>query len=419
LREFLFFIFIVVVFTVADTVRADNWDRFRGPNGAGQSDATGMPTEWSETDFLWKRALPGVGHSSPVVWDGRLFVTSADPATAEQIVLAFDAHSGLPLWERRVASAPHNKHRDNSFATSTPAVDADQLYVLWLAGERVTMAAFTHDGDEVWRREVGKLDEKHGFGTSPVVVGDVVCIANETQDAADSVVVGLDRATGDIRWSVPRGSGKTVYATPCEWDSPDGRKLVLAAGMGSGLTAYDPTSGEIVWQCLENDLPDRCVSSPVVAAGLVFVSCGSGNNGLHLIAVRPGQGNEPPAEVYRLREGVPNVPTPIGAGDLLFLWHDRGTVSCFDAATGQRYWRERIGGKFHSSPVRIGDRLYCPSFDGEVVVLAADKEFQLLARNELGELCQATPAVADNRLYIRTDSSLICVGATSTDHVTQ
>lgn len=402
-------------FLIVGVVRAENWDRFRGPNGAGQSGATGIPTEWSEANFLWKQALPGVGHSSPVVWGDRLFVTSADPATAEQIVLAFDAQSGRKLWEKRLESAPYSMHASNSFATSTPAVDADSLYVLWLNGERVTLAAFTHEGNEVWRREVGHLSEKHGFGTSPIVVGDVVCVANETQDAVDSVVVGLDRATGELRWSVPRGTGKTAYATPCVWDAPDGHRLVLTVSMGSGLTAFDPATGEVAWQCLENDLPDRCISSPVMAAGLVIVSCGSGNNGMHLIAVRPSQGDVPSAEVYRLREGVPNVPTPIVAGDLMFLWHDRGTVSCFDAATGERYWRERIGGKFHSSPVRIGDRIFCTSVDGDVVVLAADKEYQLLARNPLGELCQSTPAVANNRLYVRTDLSLMCIGTPTAD----
>jgi outer membrane protein assembly factor BamB len=394
---------------------ADNWDRFRGPNGAGQSDAAGIPSLWSESDFLWEQPLPGAGHSSPVVWGDRLFVTSADPATAEQIILAFDALSGEPLWERRAASAPYPMHHDNSYATSTPAVDADQLYVLWLAGERVTMAAFTHDGDKVWQRDVGRLSEKHGFGTSPIVVGDVVVIANETDEAADSAVVGLDRKTGKVRWTVPRGTGKTAYATPMVWESPEGRELVLASSMGSGLTAYEPASGEVVWQCLENDLPDRCISSPIAAAGLFIVSCGSGNNGLHMIAMRPGEGNEPPVEAYRIREGVPNVPTPIVAGDLLFLWHDRGTVSCFNAATGERYWRERVGGKFHSSPLRIGDRIFCISVDGEVVVLAADKEFQEIARSQLDELCQATPAVAHDRLYVRAGSSLMCIGSPQVD----
>jgi outer membrane protein assembly factor BamB len=142
----------------------------------------------------------------------------------------------------------------------------------------------------------------------------------------------------------------------------------------------------------------------------VIVSCGSGNNGLHLIALRPGANGELPQEAYRLREGVPNIPTPVVAGNLLFLWHDRGTVSCLDAATGEQHWRKRVGGHFHSSPVRIGDRIFGLSKDGDVIVLAADKEYKLLARNSLGETCQATPALAKNRIYFRTDSSLICLG---------
>jgi len=158
------------------------------------------------------------------------------------------------------------------------------------------------------------------------------------------------------------------------------------------------------------DLPDRCVSSPIASAGLIMVSCGSGNNGVHLIAVRPGSSGKPPQEVYRLRQGVPNIPTPVVAGDLMFLWHDRGTVSCLDVATGKTHWRQRIGGQYHSSPVRIGDRIFGLSKVGEVVVLAAAKEFKLLAKNQLDEPAQATPAVADNRLYYRTESSLFCIG---------
>jgi outer membrane protein assembly factor BamB len=376
----------------------------------GQSDAEGIPSEWIEADYLWKKSLPGVGHSSPVVWDDRVFVTSADPNSAEQILMAFNAQSGDPIWEQRYPSTPYKMHSDNSYATSTPAVDAEQLYHLWLDGEKVTLAALTHDGTEIWRRHIGALSEHHGFGTSPVVVGETVCVANETQDPSRSSVIGVDRKTGDTRWSIPRGSGKTAFATPFVWQAPDGRKLIVAASMGSGLSAYDPENGEVVWQVLEQDLPDRCVSSPIEAAGLILVSCGSGNNGMHLIAVRPGANGEPPKEVYRLRQGVPNIPTPVVAGDLLFLWHDRGTVSCLDAATGKQHWRERIGGHFHSSPVRLGDRIFGLSKDGEVVVLAADREFKLLARNPLGETCQATPAVAHNRIYYRTENSLICLG---------
>jgi outer membrane protein assembly factor BamB len=339
-----------------------------------------------------------------------VFVTSGDPKSGEQIVLAFDAKSGGQLWEKRFASHTYSMHSDNSYATSTPAADADQLYVLWLDGDRVTLAALTHDGSEVWRHQVGSLVEQHGFGTSPVVVGDMVCVANETNSADRSIVTGVDRMTGDIRWTVPRSPGKTAFATPCVLES-GGRKLLVMSSMGSGVTAYDPATGEIAWQGLEKDLPDRCVSSPIVAAGLVFVSCGSGNNGLQLIALRPCENGVPPVETYRLKQGVPNIPTPVAAGGLLFLWHDRGTVSCLDAATGEPVWRKRVSGMFHSSPVRIGNRIFGLSKDGDVTVLAADREYKSLAHNSLGEPCQATPAVADGRIYYRTDASLICLGA--------
>jgi outer membrane protein assembly factor BamB len=410
LREIFVLAGLAATVCTAENAAAENWDRFRGPNGAGQSDAAGIPSEWTETDYRWKKPLPGVGHSSPVVWEKRLFVTSGDPSTGEQILLSFDAETGEPLWEKRFASHTHSMHSDNSYATSTPAVDADQLYMLWLDGERVTLAAFTHDGAEVWRKPVGTLEEKHGFGTSPIVVGDTVIAVNETSDPDLSVVVGFDRASGDVRWTRPRNPGKTSYATPFVMQAVDGRDLVVMSSMGSGVTAYDPATGAVEWQVAQQDLPDRCVSSPIVADGLVIVSCGSGNNGMHLIALRPGTNGAPPEEAYRLRQGVPNIPTPVVAGDLLFLWHDRGTVSCLDAATGEPHWRKRVSGMFHSSPVRIGNRLFGLSKEGEVVVLAAADEYELLGRNDLGERCQATPAVSNNKLYYRTEDSLICIG---------
>jgi outer membrane protein assembly factor BamB len=143
---------------------------------------------------------------------------------------------------------------------------------------------------------------------------------------------------------------------------------------------------------------------------MIFVSCGQGGNGKLLIAARPENSPHGPQEAYRLQKSIPNVPTPVVAGDLLFLWHDRGVVSCHDLATGRQHWRERVGGDFHSSPLRIGDRIFCASREGEVVVLAADRTFKLLARNLLDEPVHATPAIAHNRLYVRTTSSLLSIG---------
>ena len=302
----------------------------------------------------------------------------------------------------------YEQHAQNSFASSTPAVDADRLYFAWRAGETITLLALTHEGRDAWQREIARSDEKYGFGASPVLVDGLVCVINDNE--SNSNLTAVDQKTGEVRWRVPRPSGQSAFSTPCLLDSAGGKKLLVTASTAAGLVVVDPANGKTAWQTLEKDLPQRCVSSPIVAGGMVLVSCGLVNNGLHLIAIKPGDGASPPQEVYRIKEGVPNVPTPVVAGDLLFLWHDRGTVACHDLATNQRYWRERIGGNFNSSPIRIGNRIYCPSRAGEMVVLAADKKFQVLARFSVGEACNATPAVAHDRLYLRTESSLICIG---------
>jgi outer membrane protein assembly factor BamB len=394
--------------TFATALYADNWDRFRGPNGAGQSDEPGIPTKWEPANFLWKRPLANIGHSSPVIWENRLFLTSADSQTGQQIVAAFDALSGSPLWEKRFDAGTYHINGLNSFASGTPAADAEHIYLAWLADGRVILVALTHEGQEVWRRDVGPFDEDHGFSRSPIVVDDLVCLANDSR--ADSSVVALDRKTGKVRWQMPRPSGITAFATPCLLEPASNDKLLLTISTASGLAALHASNGKLAWQGARDDLTQRCVSSPIVAGGMVFVSCGQGGNGKLLIALKPGNANRQSQEVYRLQQSIPNVPTPVVAGDLLFLWHDRGVVSCYDLATGHQHWRERIGGDYHSSPIRIDDRVFGISMKGDVVILAANRKFQVLARNSLNEPCHATPAVAHRRLYLRTESSLLCVG---------
>lgn len=394
----------------AKTCYADNWPRFRGSNGDGQSDPEGIPSEWTKDDYAWTLPLAGLGHSSPVVWGERVFVTTADPTTAELIVSCVYLPTGNEQWQRRFPAEPHAMHRVNSFATSTPVVDTDNVYIAWKSGDPVKLVALTHKGEDVWQRDVAHLAEIHGFGASPMLVGDVICMTNDTEVEEDSEIYAVDRHTGKDVWRQKCGVGKTSYATPCLWEAPEGKSLILMPTMGSGLTAYDPATGAIAWNVLAHDLPDRCVSSPILAGGNALVSCGSGNNGKHLIAMKLTSADEAPVEAYRLKQSIPNIPTPIVAGDLVFLWHDRGMVTCIDGATGKVHWLERIGGNFHSSPLRIGDRIFCISLTGEVVVIAAKPEYELIARHELGEPVVATPAVASNRLLIRTEQSLLCLG---------
>jgi outer membrane protein assembly factor BamB len=406
LREIRLFLSISALLIFATADHAANWDRFRGPNGAGQSDETSIPTKWETANFLWKQPLSNVGHSSPVIWGKRLFLTSGDAKTGAQTVSAFDSQSGAPLWEKHFEAGSYHMNGLNSYASSTPALDAEHLYTMWLQDGHVKLVATMHNGNEAWRRDIGPFEETHGFGKSPIVVDDLVYVANDSQ--AESAIVALDRRNGEVRWHIPRESGITAFATPCLLDPAAKEKLLLAVSTASGLTAIRAKTGEVAWQGLKNDLPQRCVSSPIVAGGMVLVSCGQGGTGKLLIAARPD--DKGVKEVYRLEQSIPNVPTPIVAGDLLFLWQDRGIVSCYDLATGKQNYRERVGGDYHSSPVRIGNRIFGVSRNGDVVVLAADRQFQVLARNPLNEACHATPAVANGRLYLRTEASLVCVG---------
>lgn len=411
LREIILPVTLLTVFGYPDVSRAENWERFRGPNGAGQSEDDSIPSEWKAENFLWKRSLESVGHSSPVIWDGTVYVTSADPETGAQLVFAFDAATGNSQWRKKFDLGKYHINARNSYASSTPAVDEEHLYLTWLDGGRVTLVALAHDGNEVWRREVGPYEEVHGYGQSPVVYGDSVYIANNS--GAESAVVAFDRHTGEERWRLGREPGITSFAAPCLLDAnPDsGRKLLVTSSTASGLAAIDALTGKVAWHGFEEDLTTRCVSSPVVAGGMILAACGEGGNGKMLVAVRPGDGGAPPEAVYKLKQAVPQVPTPLVVGDLLYLWHDRGVVSCRELATGKQIWRERVGGDYYSSPIRLGNRILCCSQAGDAIVLAADTKFELLARNSLNETCIATPAAADRRLFVRTDSTLFCIGA--------
>ncbi len=343
-----------------------------------------------------------------MIWDNKLFLTYADAATGFQIVSAFEARTGKALWKKQIDAPKYHINQLNSYASSTPAVDANHLYVMWLQEGEVMLAALSHKGEEIWRRDVGPFKEIHGFGISPIVVGDVVCVAHVS--GAESAITAFDCATGAVRWNLPRESSTTAFATPCLLDPNAAQKILLTESTTSGLAAIEAATGKVVWQGFYDDLDERCVSSPIVAGGLVFVGSGQGGSGKSLLAVQPGDHGETPQAAYRLQKNMPQVPTPIVAGDLLFVWSDRGIVSCYDVSTGEQHWRQRIGGDYHSSPIRIGNRIIGFSRQGDAVVLAASKKFEVLARNSLNEPCIATPAVANHRLYVRTESTLLCIG---------
>ena len=385
----------------------ENWSRFRGPNGAGVAPGVEFPAEWTAKDYLWRVALPGKGHSSPIGWGSRLFVTAGDADAGQMTLAALDAATGETLWTRRFASPAYKMHPSNSLASSTPAADAQRVYVAWAHDGSLELAALDHRGGQVWRRELGKLGFKHGFGVSPIVVDDLVVMPCDSE--GESFIVGLDARTGDVRWRRERASGTDSYATPAVWQTDDGGEQIIVESTAEGMQALSPRDGEMIWK-VPDVFPARCVGSPVVADGVVIGASGEGGNGRSFVAVKPPENSASEAAVaYKLDKSIPQSPTPVAYHGLLFVLSDRGVVSCCDLNTGQMHWTERVGGNYFASPVVAGGKLYCVAADGATNVLAASEIYQLLGRSELGEASEATPAIHGGRMYLRTEGSLACL----------
>jgi outer membrane protein assembly factor BamB len=407
-----------LVFGLSSAATAQEWTRFRGPNGAGVGSAPTMPAEWGEDDVRWRVDLPGTGHGSPVLWGEKLFVTSADEDTGERVLYCLHADDGRELWSRQFESQTHRKHQLNSFASSTPAVDAERVYLFWVTPEDFQVHAVDHAGQAVWRRSLGEFKAGHGAGVSPVLFGELVIVANEHE--GDSRLLALDRRTGEIRWQVARDS-KVSYSTPCVYHPAGREPELIFTNWEHGITAIDPRTGRTKWAktVFDPGHVETSIGSPIVVGELVLGTCGWLGHATHTVAVRPEkpspgapEASEPGTarEVYRVDRGAPLTTTPVAADGLLFLWADNGIVTCADARTGEVHWRERVGGTYYGSPVIAGGCVYCLSAQGEAVVLRASQKHELVARNELGDGSHSTPAIARGRMYLRTFSQLLCIG---------
>lgn len=388
---------------------AREWPRFRGPNGAGQADANTIPIAWTANDYNWRVKLPGIGYSSPVVRGQRIFVTCASEQDATRIIHCLSTSDGGLIWKRSFPSTTYSKHVFNSYAASSPAADADHVYMTWTTPqEYIAIALDTNNGRQVWRRDLGGFVAQHGFGSSPILLEDMVILAND-QDGKSSAIA-LDRATGRTRWNAPRRTEKAAYSTPCIYRPNHGAAQLIFTSWAHGVDSLDPHTGKTNWELAV--FKNRVVGSPTIAAGLIFASSGTGAGGRQMFAVKPGNqtGGVQAAVAYEITGSLPYVPTPIAYGRLLFLWSDSGVVQCLDAPTGKVHWKNRVGGKFFGSPVRVADRLYCISRQGEMVVLAADRQFKLLGRINLEEPSNSTPAIADGVMYLRTRSHLMAIG---------
>jgi outer membrane protein assembly factor BamB len=403
--------FSLLLFTTA-LVNAENWPQFRGPNGAGISTQKGIPIKWTVKDYAWQVKLPGIGHSSPIVWEDRVIVTSAANKGEKRFIECYRADTGKPIWSEELGGNTHHKHGLNSFASSTPVTDGKMVYVSW--GDNDEYFIVAHDfrsGAEKWRTQLKSSVSKHGHGTavSPVLFENLVIILNE-QDTGPGYIGALDKTTGKERWKIERKIEIMTYATPIIIEVK-GEPQLINSCLDDGLMGINPRNGKVLWNTPGNfDL--RTVAMPVHWKGIVYGSCGGGGKGKLMLAVKVGgKGNVTGTHIaWKRQRSLPYVPTPIVYGDHIYLWLDNGIVICADPKTGEEIWNERVGrGDFSSSPVCIDGKIYCSSRTGEFTVIKANPKYELLGRSQLGEATHATPAISNGRMFLRGFEKLYCL----------
>jgi len=391
----------VVAGSCLSDARSENWSRFRGANGTGLSDQTGFPSTWDAARFEWNIELPGIGHSSPIVWKYALFVTSAVDKGAVRNLHPIDAKTGQIVWTKQMGLRQSHKHVKNSWASGTPATDGNLVYVPFADREQYTVSAFDFDANLVWRQFLGSFQSQHGQGVSPVLFEDLVIVPNDQQ--GPSSIVALNKSTGDIVWSSLRSFRKTSYSTPMllKQSGDDDPQLICVRGQ-MGVTSLNPRTGELNWS--SGEFPMRTVASPIFADGMIIASCGGGGKGKLLIGVDPnGQGDISKSHIrFKRDRSLPYVPTPVAYKDHLYLWNDNGVVTCVRLEDRKEIWTKRIGGNFSGSPICVPGRLYCMSEEGEVVVIDASPTYHLHGKTSLGDNSHSTPAVANGRMYLRT-----------------
>ena len=411
---------LVCILIAGSAHASENWPRFRGPNGAGGADFA-IPPAWEKSSFRWEVALDENGHGSPAVWGDLVFLNSAADKGKTRKVICIDARAGKVNWTRSYPSKTHKTHRFNSFASSTPALDAKKVYSVWGHSTELKVCAHSHAGKLLWEKDLGGVKGGHGFAVSPIVFEDLLIVPND-QEKGGGAHYALDCSTGEIRWKVPRASKRLTYSTPCIFTSPKGKPELIFTNWWLGFTSLEPNTGRKLWELSVFGRPhsERAISSPIVAGELVLGVCGFTTLDKHLVAIRPASASADgkAREVWRMEETMPHIPSPLLSGNRLYLWADNGVITCVRPQTGEQVWKARVEGvkdTFFGSPVRAGSTIFCVSAFGKVVAIADGDEFRQLGVTDLNQVCRSTPALANGDLYLRTAERLICIRGTGKD----
>lgn len=429
----------------ASAVSAQNWPSFRGQNGSGVADGNNPPTVWDaekSTNILWKTPIPGLGHSSPVVWGDRVFITTAVSSAANSQfvhgltetaasaddtskhswrVYCLDKNTGRMIWEKAIyeGTPKVKRHVKASYANSTPATDGKHLVVSFGSEG---LYCFDFDGKLLWQQELGVLDggwssgpDMHwGFGSSPIIYQHLAIVQCDTQSQA--FIAAFNLADGKRVWQNPREEDSS-WSSPAIYEGKDHAELVTSGT--KYYRGYDPLTGKELWRLADG--VEVKIPTPIAAHGLYFLSGGSSHDRRTFYALRAGiKGEIKPAETADGSASIawqspvikPHVVTPIVYGDYLYVCTDNGVLTQYQAKTGEPGYRARLGngGAFSASPVASDGKLYFASEDGEVFVIKAGSTYELLARNPLGEVMIATPAITGKMIIIRGEHHLFGIG---------
>lgn len=394
-----------MVALIADA--SENWQRFRGPAGTGHHSGKALLTQWGPDDILWRIELKGEGHSSPVNWEHRIFLTGATDKGRCRFVCALDASDGHLLWEKSIpCEAPEKAHAMNSLATATCVTDGERVVAfLGSAG----LHCFDLQGNPLWSQNLGDFPGPWGIAASPVIAGDLVIQNCDAQ--GESSLVALDKKTGKPVWRTSRGEKPMGgWGTPVQIETGSRSELVINSEQG--IDAYDPATGKPLWTCTGYN--GRGEPEPVFAHGLVLVVNGKAGD---VYAIRPGGAGDVSATHrawHTPRPKVRDIASPIVVGDSLFAIDMRGSATSYDARSGNVLWSERVPGSYTASPIASAGLIYLNNEAGETLVIRPGPKYDLVARNSLGdrpgELFRASPAPIDGRLYLRSNRALYCVG---------
>lgn len=403
----------------------EDWPAWRGPRGDGSSDEQKIAIEWdgeSGKNIKWFAPLPGVGHSSPIVWKDEIFLTSCLLDTEERLLLCLDRKTGAIKWQKLVLKSKlESIHSLNSRASGTPTTDGNSIFVAFMRtdghlipapnvgserditqGEMV-VAAYTMTGDKKWEVIAGDFISAHGFSSCPVLYQDLV-IVNGDHDGK-SYVVAYEKSTGKERWRRERKHGIRSYCTPL-LRQVAGRDQLVMSGSKS-IVGMDPGTGEEFWR-IEGPT-DQFVASMVFDGERFFMACGYPD--YYVAAVKAdGKGDvTESAYVWKSTEAKCYVPSPVVLNGFLIVADDRGTGNCFSAATGERYWQARLSNGFNPSLIHADGLVYMCAQDGETIVLRPGKEVDIVAKNKIDDVVMASPAISQGSLFIRGEKGLYCI----------